>query len=168
MSSPTTYEPAPMPNDLPAVWDMVIEDMRARDAMGRAKYGTPLQPFNGRDALWDSYQESLDLCVYLRQAIYERDKRMEKKYRVLSIAELNSAIHKILVTGRAINQIQMSYPYWIDTIDLVKPSFSAVSEFQAENIHKITLLGFDVAVNRCGGFNLSIETTDGHVYVIVD
>ena len=66
-------QPEPTPNDKSAVWDLVIDDMTARDGEGRRKYGTPLQPFNGRDALVDAYQEALDLCVYLRQAIYERD-----------------------------------------------------------------------------------------------
>lgn len=66
-------QPAPVPNDRPAVWDLVIEDMRARDALGRESYGTPLQAGNGRDALRDAYEEALDLCVYLRQAIEERD-----------------------------------------------------------------------------------------------
>jgi hypothetical protein len=42
----------------------VIEDMKARDHQGRAKYGTPLQAENGRDALMDAYQEALDMCVY--------------------------------------------------------------------------------------------------------
>jgi hypothetical protein len=70
-----TEQPAPEPNDRPAAWDLVLADMRARDAEGRRKYGTPLQPFNGRDALVDAYQEALDLAVYLRQAIYERDGR---------------------------------------------------------------------------------------------
>lgn len=62
-----------MRNASPAVWDLVRKDMADRDQEGRKKYGTPLQPFNGRDALYDGYQEALDLCVYLRQAIYERD-----------------------------------------------------------------------------------------------
>lgn len=66
---------APTANDRPAVWDLVIADMKARDAHGRAHYGTPLQPFNGRDALVDAYQEALDLAVYLKQAIVERDAR---------------------------------------------------------------------------------------------
>jgi hypothetical protein len=70
-------EQPPIHNDLPAVWDLVTQDMQARDAMGETKYGTRLQPFNGRDPLWDAYQEALDLCVYLRQAIYEQEK--EKK-----------------------------------------------------------------------------------------
>ena len=66
-------QPPPAPNDKPAVWDLVMEDMRERDQVGRARYGTPLQPHNGRDALVDAYQEVLDTAVYLRQAIFERD-----------------------------------------------------------------------------------------------
>ena len=62
-------------DSLPAVWDLVMDDMRARDKTGAAKYGTRLQPHNGRDVLVDAYQEALDLCVYLRQAIFERDGR---------------------------------------------------------------------------------------------
>lgn len=68
-------QPPPAHNDGPAVWDLVMADMRERDATGRARYGTRLQPHNGRDAMVDAYQECLDLCVYLRQAIYERDGR---------------------------------------------------------------------------------------------
>lgn len=68
-----THEPPPVPNAQPAVWSLVIADMQSRDREGRRKYGTPLQPFNGRDALVDAYQEALDLVVYLRQAIEERN-----------------------------------------------------------------------------------------------
>lgn len=70
-----TDQPPPVPNDLPAVWDLVRQDMAERDEVGRDRYGTPLQPWNGRDALTDAYSEALDLCVYLRQALYERDGR---------------------------------------------------------------------------------------------
>ena len=66
-------QPQPTKNDLPAVWDLVIKDMRERDQVGIRKYGTRLQPHNGRDVLKDAYQEALDLAVYLRQAIFERD-----------------------------------------------------------------------------------------------
>lgn len=55
------------------VLPLVIEDLRVRSDAGRAKYGTPLQAGNGRDALLDAYQEALDLAMYLRQAICERD-----------------------------------------------------------------------------------------------
>jgi hypothetical protein len=68
-------QPAPVLNDKPAVWDLVLADMAARDRLGRKRYGTPLQPNNGRDVLRDAYEEALDLCAYLRQTIYERDGR---------------------------------------------------------------------------------------------
>lgn len=64
--------------DKPAVWDLVVQDMVARNQQGIEKYGTPLQTFNGRNALWDAYQEALDLVVYLRQRIeedYEKESR---------------------------------------------------------------------------------------------
>ena len=69
----TNAQPAPAHNDKPAVWSLVMRDMTERDIFGAEKYGTRLQPGNGRDFLLDAYQESLDLVVYLRGAIYERD-----------------------------------------------------------------------------------------------
>ena len=66
-------QPPPKPSTSPAMWDLVISDMRARDQVGIGTYGTRLQAHNGRDALADAYAEMLDACVYLRQAIFERD-----------------------------------------------------------------------------------------------
>jgi hypothetical protein len=43
----------------------IVSDMRARDAMGRERYGVPLTADNGRNHLVDAYQEALDLLVYL-------------------------------------------------------------------------------------------------------
>lgn len=65
-------QPAPAPNHRPPVWEAVIAEMHARDKLGRKRYGTPLQPFNGRDALRDAFEEALDLVVYLKQAMIER------------------------------------------------------------------------------------------------
>lgn len=70
---PITMQPDPVPNQHPAVWPLVMVDMAGRDKLGRERYGTPLQPHNGRDVLRDAYEEALDLAVYLRTAIYERD-----------------------------------------------------------------------------------------------
>lgn len=76
MTSPyNTEEPKPQGNNEPNIWDLVINDMQERDAIGTKRYGVHLQPHNGRDALKDAYQEALDLVVYLRQALYERDDR---------------------------------------------------------------------------------------------
>ena len=63
----------PVPNDAPSVQGMVIADIRTRMELGLERYGTLLQPNNGRDALRDAYEEALDLSIYLRQAIEERD-----------------------------------------------------------------------------------------------
>lgn len=68
-------QPEPKANDQPAIWPLVIRDMHNRDLLGRSRYGVPLQPHNGRDALQDAYEEALDLCAYLRSAIYERDSK---------------------------------------------------------------------------------------------
>lgn len=60
-------------NENPAIWDMVVDDMKARDRLGESRYGVRLRAHNGRDALMDAYEECLDMAVYLRQAMYERD-----------------------------------------------------------------------------------------------
>jgi hypothetical protein len=67
------HEPMPVKNEEPCIQDLVIADLQARKAVGIERYGTTLQPFNGRDVLMDLYQEILDAANYLRQAIYERD-----------------------------------------------------------------------------------------------
>lgn len=66
-------QPPPIPNDDVAVWDLVIQDMKERDQVGRERYGTPLQVENGRDHLVDLYQELLDAVVYIRAEIARRD-----------------------------------------------------------------------------------------------
>ena len=51
----------------------VLEDMKQRVEVGAKEYGRPLTTFDGRDSLWDAYEEALDMCMYLRKAIMERD-----------------------------------------------------------------------------------------------
>ena len=68
-------KPEPSPKNRPenpVVWDLVVQDMKDRNQTGVKKYGVALKPFNGRDPLIDAYQESLDLVVYLRQALFEK------------------------------------------------------------------------------------------------
>lgn len=66
-------QPDPVPNKSPAIVDGVIEEFKKRKEIGLARYGVVLQANNGRDALRDAFDEALDLCVYLYQAIQERD-----------------------------------------------------------------------------------------------
>lgn len=47
--------------------------IKARKAFGLEKYGTLLQPFNGREQLEDAMDELADAVAYLRMAIYEEE-----------------------------------------------------------------------------------------------
>lgn len=64
-------QPEPTPNHHPPVWAAVIADMHARDKLGIERYGSPLQPFNGRNAFTDYAEELLDAIVYNKQICEE-------------------------------------------------------------------------------------------------
>lgn len=68
--------PQPMPSRStgPDILGLVVRDLADRARVGLKKYGEPLRPNNGRDALLDAYHEALDLAMYLRQALEERDR----------------------------------------------------------------------------------------------
>ncbi len=79
-------QPLPTPNGHPSIHDQVIHDLlrtghpglagvadalAARRALGLTRYGSLLQPFNGRDCLRDLLDELLDAIVYARQVVLE-------------------------------------------------------------------------------------------------
>lgn len=66
-------QPLPTASSHPVAHRMVQDDLEARLQLGISRYGQPLQPFNGRNSLRDAYEEMLDLCVYLRNALYEQE-----------------------------------------------------------------------------------------------
>lgn len=98
-------QPAPVENDAPAAWDLVVSDLAGeagvrllfgsddvtfsmapirdlvagmamcRDGLGESRYGTRLQPDNGRDAFADYLQERLDGVVYLRSELWSAVQR---------------------------------------------------------------------------------------------
>lgn len=100
----------PVKNDRKPSWQLVIEDMQSRDDFGRKKYGTPLQPLNGRDSLKDAYEEVLDLCVYLRNAIEEREL---KKYEASRM--VHDYLNGPLLAGKGLAQ-----SFVIDVRDLLR------------------------------------------------
>lgn len=65
-------QPLPVRNDSRDIQSMVIDDIRGRRELGIRRYGTALQPNNGRDALRDLYEELLDAVMYVRQVMAER------------------------------------------------------------------------------------------------
>ena len=75
----STAKPQPAPaGEGKIVLAYVISDLVERAEDGKDKYGTYLKTDNGRDALVDAYQEALDLCMYLRQAILEKEALRER------------------------------------------------------------------------------------------
>ncbi|KKM65985.1 hypothetical protein LCGC14_1485770 [marine sediment metagenome] len=53
--------------------DLIIQ----RTKQGMLTYKSPLQTFNGRDALQDCLEELVDATLYLMQAIMEREAEEE-------------------------------------------------------------------------------------------
>jgi hypothetical protein len=73
MSTNASLPQPPPTGDGQKVADYVLKDIQERVDMGHKKYGTYLHTFNGRDPLWDAYQEAIDLVMYLRQVILEKE-----------------------------------------------------------------------------------------------
>lgn len=76
-------QPLPEPNGTPHIHNAVADDLMARQKVGIARYGQPLQAGNGRDPSQDAYEEVLDLAVYLKQTNIE----MEQMRQELVIAQ---------------------------------------------------------------------------------
>jgi hypothetical protein len=72
MSKVTELQPPPSYGSID-VTQYVLLDVEERSNFGLQKYGTKLKTKNGRDSLWDAYQEALDLVFYLRKEILERE-----------------------------------------------------------------------------------------------
>lgn len=63
----------PEVNEQPFVHDQVAIDVLRRGQLGKQRYGTKLQPFNGRDAARDMYEEFLDGACYALQVATEME-----------------------------------------------------------------------------------------------
>lgn len=83
---PETDQRLPVPNEQTSCQDLVIADIEKRKALGLRKYGTLLQPFNGRSFLQDAYEEVLDLAVYLRGKL-EEERQTDENTLVQHLAE---------------------------------------------------------------------------------
>lgn len=57
----------------PDVATLVQLDIEKRVEKGEKEYGERLKPFNGRNALLDAYEEALDLALYLKQELIEKE-----------------------------------------------------------------------------------------------
>lgn len=62
----------PLPAACQPAWELVAEDLRVRDAIGRRRYGRALTSDTPVDLLVYAYEEALDLVIYLRAEIEKR------------------------------------------------------------------------------------------------
>ena len=127
-------------SEMPDLWPLVIKDMTERDRLGRAKYGTPLRSFNGRDPLVDAYQEALDLSVYLRQEIEER----------LHIDDIIRSLRRIPgLEDVKTNNLLVSIDYLVQRVTQVEQSNIALSS---------TVIHYQGNEHFRSGFDSGLET----------
>ena len=60
------------------IQSLVLEDMKARSELGLERYGKLLycDDTEPRDMLWETYEELMDACVYIRYEIEKRGGRI--------------------------------------------------------------------------------------------
>jgi hypothetical protein len=77
--------------------DRLLAELEARKAKGLETYNSLLQPFNGRDAVQDAFEEALDLAAYLQQVYYEESSGQ------LDLALLDDLRYHLFSTVRTCN-----------------------------------------------------------------
>jgi hypothetical protein len=84
-------QPLPLHHEgVPSIQDRLIRIIQGRAQVGVQRYGTTLQPFNGRDSLLDAFEESLDLTIYLLQVMDERDTIQAQARAVLGVIDVET------------------------------------------------------------------------------
>lgn len=87
-------QPMPKPGR-EGVFPALMADIEDRNEKGRLTYGRDLETFNGRDALRDAYEEALDLAVYLKQALMEREAMRQDLRRSFAYGNLHLSNHSV-------------------------------------------------------------------------
>lgn len=63
----------PVATEGPHMHDIAAQLLDARKQLGISRYGQPLQPFNGRNAVQDVLEEVLDSAAYIAQVAWEQE-----------------------------------------------------------------------------------------------
>ena len=143
----------------------LCKDIQDRATLGEERYGERLQPFNGRSALVDAYQESLDLPMYLRQLIEEA--RDEQGHFIRAFNDLQQIAHKNAVEkgfwtgdqGSPGNKIGLMHSELSEALESERmgnpestkiPGFSNTEEEFADEIIRIMDYGGKHALNIAG------------------
>lgn len=103
MSKHVSRQKNPVKNKEKCIQDLVIEDIKQRKKDGIKKYGTVLQPFNGRNSAIDLYQELIDAVQYCKQLIIERDE-MVRIIKQMNI-QLEECLDSLCCIGKAYRPI---------------------------------------------------------------
>lgn len=111
---PETDQQLPEQNRLPVIQEIIMAEeyirgddphviaaMRASLALGIRKYGTGLQPFNGRDVVQDLAEELRDALVYARQRRWElqngRGLADATGVKILALQSLEAQLRRMLI-----------------------------------------------------------------------
>lgn len=100
-----TDQPIPVVNEEPFIHDVVAADVTRRGELGRARYGTKLQPWNRRRSLQDAYEELLDGACYVLQAK----------------TEVDAVISAWIATGEDAEKIRETAPGLAEVLDKLVP-----------------------------------------------
>lgn len=88
-------QPAPIPNNGEDCWAEALRLMQARRQLGIQRYGTILQPGNGRDAVRDWLDEDLDRIAYAVQVLKEwdalREENRQLRYHLGQLLDMPTA-----------------------------------------------------------------------------
>jgi hypothetical protein len=133
-------QPLPTKNTLPHIHQLVADDVIERMRLGITRYGTPLQPHNGRDVLRDIYEELLDASAYIRQRIWELENPWTKDKEVALIAYLEQQ-------KRFSEKTFGPGPRTQGVIDHIKKELVKIEKepFDLEEWLDVVILGFDGA-----------------------
>lgn len=74
-------QPLPLVNETTDIQQAVIRDIEERREVGKQRYGTALQGFNGRSVVRDLYEELLDGVMYAKQM---RKEQLVREYSVVN------------------------------------------------------------------------------------
>jgi hypothetical protein len=111
-------QPMPLANDSTDIQTLVIQDIEKRRELGISRYGVALQANNGRDALLDAYEEAMDLTIYLKQALTERDAESVSITPLVDEMTGKVSIHKVLKAAKVASGFSDANRLWMS--DAVK------------------------------------------------
>jgi hypothetical protein len=96
-------QPMPRPNSRHAIVGVAKDLLDSRDATGRERYGTSLQPFNGRNFGRDADEEIADFFLYFVGLRIEQAERIRELLRLIGEqGEKIKLLEKELIAVRAV------------------------------------------------------------------